>query len=377
MNRIDQQTFFASPERSTAEELASESRLIMNSSLVKVILQAVSGYALILNEHRQILAGNLEIMETLNLQENDILGLRPGELLHCKHSHTAHSGCGTCHQCQNCGAVLSILAAQQDDKPASSECRLQMSMNNEIKCLDFQVQTTPLQCGSHKMLVFVLQDISSAKRRDVLERVFLHDINNILGALTGYCSLLEHKNDNHITKQIIRIAERLRDEVSTQELLISAEKGILQPKVQQTALRDIISRLNDIFSEHKCAEEKTVIYQPVAEIEISTDPVLLHKILVNMLKNALEATPAGGEVKLSFDIEPNAIRFRVHNHGFIPETTLLNIFHRSFSTKPGSGRGIGTYSMKLFGENYLHGQVGFTSSEEEGTVFYIELPYSL
>lgn len=41
---------------------------------------------------------------------------------------------------------------------------------------------------------------------------------------------------------------------------------------------------------------------------------------------------------------------------------LLRIFQRSFSTKGAKGRGLGTYSMKLFGETYLGGQVSFRSS---------------
>ena len=52
-----------------------------------------------------------------------------------------------------------------------------------------------------------------------------------------------------------------------------------------------------------------------------------------------------------------------------PVDAQLQIFQRSFSTK-GSGRGVGTYSIKLLGEQYLRGRVGFTSSETDGTAFY-------
>jgi signal transduction histidine kinase len=51
----------------------------------------------------------------------------------------------------------------------------------------------------------------------------------------------------------------------------------------------------------------------------------------------------------------------------------LGVFQRSFSTE-GSGRGLGTCSMKLIGERYLDGNVWFESSEEKGTVFYAEFP---
>jgi sensor histidine kinase regulating citrate/malate metabolism len=50
----------------------------------------------------------------------------------------------------------------------------------------------------------------------------------------------------------------------------------------------------------------------------------------------------------------------------------LQLFQRSFSTK-GNNRGLGTYSMKLLGEQYLNGRVDFESSTQTGTTFSVEL----
>jgi len=67
------------------------------------------------------------------------------------------------------------------------------------------------------------------------------------------------------------------------------------------------------------------------------------------------------------------VDFSVNNPSKMSIEVQKQIFQRSFSTK-GSGWGIGTYSMKLFGEKYLGGTVSFESSEEEGTTFHIVLP---
>ena len=111
------------------------------------------------------------------------------------------------------------------------------------------------------------------------------------------------------------------------------------------------------------------------DIIISVDPILLKRILINMVKNALEASLPGQEVKIGakIDVENNLIRIWVHNQTFIPENVKLQIFHRSFSTK-GEDRGLGTYSIKLLGERYLKGSVGFNSNENEGTTFWVDLP---
>ena len=93
-----------------------------------------------------------------------------------------------------------------------------------------------------------------------------------------------------------------------------------------------------------------------------------------MARNAFEATPAGGVVRLSCERDGRAVTLRVHNDGVIAPEVQARIFQRSFSTKAERGRGLGTYSMKLFGERYLGGAVSFVSTPEVGTVFSIRLP---
>ena len=71
---------------------------------------------------------------------------------------------------------------------------------------------------------------------------------------------------------------------------------------------------------------------------------------------------------------PDDTVISVHNDGVIPREVQLQIFQRSFSTKGGEGRGVGTYSVRLFTENYLRGRVGFHSIEGSGTTFGLTLP---
>jgi sensor histidine kinase regulating citrate/malate metabolism len=91
-----------------------------------------------------------------------------------------------------------------------------------------------------------------------------------------------------------------------------------------------------------------------------------------MLKNALEATVESGTVNAIVEEEKNRIRYIVKNDYVMPKEIQLQIFQRSFTTK-GKGRGTGTYSIKLLGEKYLGGKVGFTSAVRDGTSFWIEL----
>jgi len=93
-----------------------------------------------------------------------------------------------------------------------------------------------------------------------------------------------------------------------------------------------------------------------------------------MLKNAVEAASENETLHLNAleSEDKKEFIFEIKNKAHIPENTQLQIFNRSFSTK-GKDRGLGTYSMKLIGERYLNGKVGFTSNPEEGTKFYLRI----
>ena len=109
-------------------------------------------------------------------------------------------------------------------------------------------------------------------------------------------------------------------------------------------------------------------------VTVSTDASLLMRVLCNMILNALEATPLGGRVRFRIELTPAEVSFSVWNAEAIPAEMVHRLFVRNFSTKSGPGRGVGTYSMKLFGEQILGGRISFTTSTEEGTTFTFVLP---
>ena len=101
--------------------------------------------------------------------------------------------------------------------------------------------------------------------------------------------------------------------------------------------------------------------------------MLLRRVLINLAKNALEATASGETVALGSHLDGDSVCFTVHNNVVMPPEVQLQIFSRSFSTK-GAGRGLGTYSIKLISEKYLQGQVSFISNVREGTRFTVRYP---
>jgi signal transduction histidine kinase len=106
---------------------------------------------------------------------------------------------------------------------------------------------------------------------------------------------------------------------------------------------------------------------------LNTDRGLLHRVLGNMILNAIEASSPEEVVSVSCGVTDGYAEFRVHNEGHIPKEIQLRLFQRSFSTK-GAGHGLGTYSMKLLSERYLNGRIGLSSSPQLGTTFVARYP---
>ncbi len=160
--------------------------------------------------------------------------------------------------------------------------------------------------------------------------------------------------------------------------MMMAEGGDLRLNLSDVQCSSFLNGIQNSMTVHNAGDgKKVVIENPVSSKIIKTDPTILTRILINMVKNALEACVPDGRVTIGADgVHDNQVKFYVHNNAFIPRETQLQIFQRSYSTK-GKNRGLGTYSMKLLGEQYLKGTVSFETSEAGGTTFFILLPESI
>jgi signal transduction histidine kinase len=224
----------------------------------------------------------------------------------------------------------------------------------------------------------VLTDISGEKRREALERVFFHDILNTIGGLMGWSAMLKDLDDLDLkmaADKITVLSERLISEVRGQRQLLEAERGDLEIYPDWVRVGDVFDTVRSIFSAHQSSKDKELVIDSHHSGEtVKTDTSLAVRVLTNMVKNALEAIPRGRSIRLWYEKVESQPAFRVWNPGAIPGEIQTRIFQRSFSTKGGTGRGLGTYSMKLFAERYLKGKVSFVSNEEDGTIFTFILP---
>jgi hypothetical protein len=375
---MEENTHFAPSERSAKEEIMNEFEQVGSKKTFTEIFGAVTGIGAVINRNRQIIFANNDFLSQLGIKTLEpILGKRPGEVISCIHSAEEPGGCGTSRACEYCGAVNAILESQKSGTKASKETRITSFIDGNLKSWDLNITSTPITLSGEVFFILMLQDISHEKRRFYLERVFFHDLLNRAGGLNGMLTILKKGINPEEERELINLSEEASRDI-VEELLLhrqirAAEDGDLHVKIEAVNSVELLnSAIGKINSHEVGLGKKIIMADHVEDIDFETDKILFQRVIINLLKNALEATQIEGLVKVGVDNMGDKLRFWVKNDQAIPLHVQMQIFQRSFSTKDQS-RGIGTYSIRLLTENYLKGKVSFISNENDGTIFSVEL----
>jgi signal transduction histidine kinase len=367
------QTFHAPLERQAPAEITRQASDLGNLAGLAGLLDCMPDLVMILNEQRQIIFGNRTLRDFVGTRgSGELLGLRPGELFDCRQAGLAPSGCGTGEACRTCGAVNAIIGALAG-RSVMHECRI---TTPAVDAYDLRIWASPFSWPTGHYVLVIAVDISNEKRRQVLERIFFHDILNTAGNIHGLSELI--RNDpasvEEFKEDLYETAETLVNEIRSQRLLLAAEGNELQVTLAPASSRQLLETVVQTYRHHSLAKGKTIVIAPgSAAFSIETDEMLLHRVLGNLLKNALEASQPGDTVTLGTEERPDRFVFWCHNPLPIPRAIQLQLFQRSFSTK-GPGRGIGTYSIRLLTERHLGGKVTLASTPETGTRFELSFP---
>jgi PAS domain-containing protein len=179
-------TRFASRGRLEGDALAADLARAAASPIVDALLRSLGTAVFVLNEHRQILAANTASLQMLGLHEQDgLLGLRPGEAVHCVRAQDEEGGCGTSQACATCGAVIALLLARRHDRPEERNCAITIHSGTGTVDIDLRVRAVPLRIDGHDLMLVALSDIGQQSRHEAMERAFLHDIANLLTGLVA------------------------------------------------------------------------------------------------------------------------------------------------------------------------------------------------
>ncbi|WP_084160504.1 ATP-binding protein [Paenibacillus alginolyticus] len=217
-----------------------------------------------------------------------------------------------------------------------------------------------------------IQKAEKMKTLGELAASIAHEVRNPLTVVQGFLQLMR-PNEQGKNQQYLNIA---MEELARAESIINDYLNFSKPKLTKLESFSFSDVLNNIIvlltpMAMKNCVEITVSLED--HIYIFSDRGQLQQALVNVIKNAIEATPAGGEVKVSLKRLVGRAEIKVIDNGKgMTKEQLSRIGNLFYSTKD-VGTGLGTaVSIRII--ETMNGEMNYESEEGVGTTVTITLP---
>ncbi len=207
-----------------------------------------------------------------------------------------------------------------------------------------------------------------------------HDLRNPLQGLQYIVDL------QRLRFERMSPAERSRDEWQKEQALFAkiSDQIFYMDKIVgdlQDYARPIVPEREEIVVEKLIEDvvqslphtDGVRIATEVPDLQLMADPHLMHRVLANLILNAVQAMPDGGTVTVSASTNDGSVAISVHDTGIgIPNDAQEKLFKPLFTGKA-KGTGLGLAVVKRIVEAHV-GQITVESQVGKGSTFTVNLP---
>ncbi len=211
-----------------------------------------------------------------------------------------------------------------------------------------------------------------------------HQLKTPLSALMMYNEIIESETGRD-TEAVLVFTRKTSAALTRMEELIQAllkvtrlDAGAVVFEKQKWPLRDVVCRaVSELWVRAK-EEGKEILFAGGDDISVECDLQWTGEAVGNLVKNALDYTDRGGQIRVSWEQFPGMVRISVKDNGKgIDEKDLYHIFKRFYRAFKGSGGRQGVGLGLPLAKSIAEGQGGTLSVQSlpgEGTTFTLMLP---
>ncbi|HWC97177.1 MAG TPA: ATP-binding protein [Candidatus Sulfopaludibacter sp.] len=226
------------------------------------------------------------------------------------------------------------------------------------------------------------RELQTADRLAAISRIsggVAHEVKNPLNAILLHVEVAKAKlnrGDTDVAPQM----EIISREILRLDRVVKTFLDFTRPvelNLSNVALHEVVSELVDLARPQANASKIRINVDQESEgAEVRIDRDLLKQALLNIVVNAMQAMPEGGELRFQSTVSEDTAEIRVSDTGpGIPPELREKIFRLYFTTKK-EGSGIGL--AMTFRIVQLHdGTIDFTSEPGKGTTFLVRLPIAV
>ena len=276
----------------------------------------------------------------------------------------------------------------------------QMVLINDEGGKPFSLRGISIDVSERKLIEEALQKSEEQLRQSQkLESVgrlaggIAHDFNNMLTAINGYSDLIlrEIGDDDSLRKKVLEIKKAgERSAALTHQLLAFSRRQVLQPKLID--LNRVIADMNQLLLRLIGEDIQLNIALDFQPSSVEADPGQLSQVIMNLVVNARDAMPHGGELtvkteRVQFENEPVAqfslrkrkgtfVMLSVIDNGIgIEDKIFEQIFEPFFTTKQvGVGTGLGLSTVYGIVKQ-SGGFIWVNSAVGKGAEFKVYMPF--
>jgi PAS domain S-box-containing protein len=203
-----------------------------------------------------------------------------------------------------------------------------------------------------------------------------HEIRNPLTTLKGFTQLIESQNgqaNKTYTNLMLSALDRI-------EMITNEFMAVAKPQVIKFQEHDLIALTKQVvsFSASQALLKNVDIIEHFDDIHATLicEGNQIKQVLINLIKNGIEAMPNGGKLEISLNQVENGLQIKIKDSGIgIPEDILPKLGEPFYTLKE-KGTGLGLMVSFRIIESHK-GTISFESEENEGTTVIITLPYKI
>jgi PAS domain S-box-containing protein len=257
-------------------------------------------------------------------------------------------------------------------------------------CFWKQVVWSPIKMESGQITGFfgVIIDITEKRQLEDLknefEHLMRHDLKTPLNAVINFPEMIQEDGNlsdeqNECLDLIRESGESMLEQINSSLEMHKLEEGSYRTRSEPADLTAVLSALRKTLL--TLAEKRKIGIQCTYESQkndqalaaLNTDLPLFKRLIGNLLKNAVEASPDNGEVEIRVTEQDDQQIIAIHNQGAIPLAARERFFGKFNTIDKFNGTGLGAYSSKLIADTLGYG-LSFTTDEEAGTTLLIRIP---
>ena len=258
--------------------------------------------------------------------------------------------------------------------------------NHDIR--DVEIHTSPISIGGRYLIQSSIHDVTELRRleqiKEDVERIIRHDLKTPLGGIINILNLMREDNLTNEQREILSLVaisgRKMLSQINSSLELHKIEGGTYKLNLEPCNPIQVLQENADMLAMSLNVGRDLIQIRDRGAVQeeafsIRTDKMLLDIVVMNLLRNALEASDPDAPVFVDLSVERDALILAISNSRPVPVEIRERFFEKYATAGKKGGTGLGTYSAFIM-TRAIGGTIDMETSDETGTKVTVRIPMS-